>query len=271
LSREVVAGLKGVVHSIDPFGPDLQELQKADEHLIKINFFQKDGKWPLNTTKAKQRLLLPVTNSLFLDSKAIWVWLTDENYPRTALWLPKIYRKRAICEVYGTILSGHDALKKTYLRLTNAYFWPNMKKTFKPTLTLVCNAKSGRNQLQNRHRYILCQQWIKTSAQGNKMVLVMTDTFTKYAEVIAIPNKEAETVAMEIIIHWICRFGSPIQIHSDNGTEFVNKLNKELFKLINIKHTTTTPGHPQCNAQAEVFKKTMAKYLTSFADESTLD
>jgi len=93
---------------------------------------------------------------------------------------------------------------------------------------------------------------LKTSSQGNKMVLVMTDAFTKYAEAIAIPNKEAETVAMEIFILWICRFGSPIQIHSGNGTEFVNKLNKELFKLLEIKHTTTTPGHPQCNAQAEV-------------------
>ncbi len=103
------------------------------------------------------------------------------------------------------------------------------------------------------------------------MVLVMTDAFTKYAEAIAIPNKEAETVAMEIFIHWICRFGSPVQIHSDNGTEFVNRLSKELFKLLDIKHTTTTPGHPQCNAQAEVFNKTMAKYLASFVDESTLD
>jgi hypothetical protein len=51
----------------------------------------------------------------------------------------------------------------------------------------------------------------------------------------------------------------------------VNKLSKELFKLLEIKHTTTTPGHPQCNAQAEVFNKTMAKYLASFVDESTLD
>jgi transposase InsO family protein len=103
------------------------------------------------------------------------------------------------------------------------------------------------------------------------MVLIMTVVFTKYAEAIAIPDKQAETVAMEILIHWICRFRSPVQIHSDNGTEFVNKLNKELFKLLDIKHTTTTPGHPQCNMQAEVFNKTMTKYLASFVDGSILD
>jgi len=51
----------------------------------------------------------------------------------------------------------------------------------------------------------------------------------------------------------------------------VNKLNKELFKLLEIKHSLTTTSQPQCNAQAEVFNKTMAKYLASFVDGSTLD
>ena len=91
------------------------------------------------------------------------------------------------------------------------------------------------------------------------MILCITDAFTKYAEVVAIPDKSAETVANELMVQWFCRFGTPIQIHSDNGKEFVNKLSKELFKLLGIKHTTTTPAHPQCNAQVEVFNKTVAK------------
>jgi len=73
-----------VVNSIDPFGPDFQELQKSDEQLIKINVFQKDSKWPLNTSKSERKLLLPVTNSLFLDANTVWITLNYENYPRTA-------------------------------------------------------------------------------------------------------------------------------------------------------------------------------------------
>jgi len=193
LSRDVVKGLNDVVNSIDPFGPDLQELQKSDKKLIKINVFQKEGKWPLNTTKAEIKLLLPLTNSLFLDSKAVRIRLTDENYPRTALWLSKIYRKRAICEVHGTILSGHDALKKTYLRLTNAYFWPNMKKDIQAHMDscLQCQVRKKSNlkptPLQplptvdqpNQHIHIDLFGPLKTSSEGNKMVLVMTDAFTK--------------------------------------------------------------------------------------------
>jgi hypothetical protein len=36
-------------------------------------------------------------------------------------------------------------------------------------------------------------------------------------------------------------------------------------------HLTMSPHHPHCNSQAEVANKTIAKYLASFCDDSTLD
>jgi hypothetical protein len=41
--------------------------------------------------------------------------------------------------------------------------------------------------------------------------------------------------------------------------------------LLNVQHTKTTPAHPHCNAQVEVFNKTVKKYLASFVDDTTLD
>jgi hypothetical protein len=35
----------------------------------------------------------------------------------------------------------------------------------------------------------------KTSDMGNKYILTITDAFKKYSEIVAISNKEAETVA----------------------------------------------------------------------------
>jgi hypothetical protein len=55
------------------------------------------------------------------------------------------------------------------------------------------------------------------------------------------------------------------------GKEFVNKLSKELFDLLNVEHTKMTPAHPQCNAQVEVFNKTVTKYLAALVDDTTLD
>ncbi len=78
-------------------------------------------------------------------------------------------------------------------------------------------------------------------------------------------------MAKAIFNEWFCKFGIPAQIHTDGGKEFVNKLSNELFQLLNVQHTKTTPAHPQCNAQVEVFNKTVKKYLASFVDDTTLD
>ncbi len=89
--------------------------------------------------------------------------------------------------------------------------------------------------------------------------------------VTAIANKEAETVADAIFKDWFAKFGIPAQIHTDGGKEFVNKLSAELFQLLNVCHTKTSPAHPQCNAQVEVFNKTVKKFLQSFVDDTTLN
>jgi hypothetical protein len=87
----------------------------------------------------------------------------------------------------------------------------------------------------------------------------------------AIVNKEAETVAKAIFSKWFCKFGIPAQIHTHSGKELVIKLSKELFDLLNVEHTKTTLAHPQCNAQDEVFNKTVKKYLASVVDDTRLD
>ena len=87
----------------------------------------------------------------------------------------------------------------------------------------------------------------------------------------ALPNKEAGTTGSSIFSRWICRYGTPLEIVSDNGKEFSNELANELYKLMDIEQTTTTPYHPQFNAQTEVCNKTIQKYLAAFVDKSTLD
>jgi hypothetical protein len=99
----------------------------------------------------------------------------------------------------------------------------------------------------------------------------MTDALTKYVELVPLQNKEATTVADAIFDKWICHFGVPIDLVTDLGKEFCAKLSDDLLKRLGTTHLTTSPYHPQCNSQAEVANKTIAKYLASFCDDSTLD
>ena len=101
--------------------------------------------------------------------------------------------------------------------------------------------------------------------------MVMTDAFSKLAELVALPNNEAQTVAEAIFNRWICRYGLPEEIVSDGGKEFCNDMVNQMLKMMNIKKPTTSLYHPQTNAQAEVWNKTIAQYLATQVNKSTLD
>jgi len=51
-------------------------------------------------------------------------------------------------------------------------------------------------------------------------------------------DKEAETTREAIFNKWICRYGRPLEIVSDNGKEFRNKLAMDLYKRPNMKTAT---------------------------------
>ena len=107
------------------------------------------------------------------------------------------------------------------------------------------------------------------SANGKKYIMVMTDTFWKYTELAAICDKKADTVAKVFFEHWICRHGVPAVIVSDRGKEFLNDTMKKFCEFMGMDHSPTSSYHPQSNAQAETYNKTMIRYLTSTLDNNT--
>ena len=60
--------------------------------------------------------------------------------------------------------------------------------------------------------------------RGYRYVLVISDYFTRWAEAFAMKNIEAVTAAdllVDLLVkEFICRYGIPRQIHSDQGRQF---------------------------------------------------
>lgn len=58
----------------------------------------------------------------------------------------------------------------------------------------------------------------------NKYILVIGDYFSKWTEAFPLPNQEALTVAKVLVEQWVCRFGAPRSIHTDQGQNFESNL-----------------------------------------------
>ena len=63
------------------------------------------------------------------------------------------------------------------------------------------------------------------------------------------------------------RFGCTKVIISDQGREFVNKINKTLFKKLKTKHRICTAYHPQTNGLVERFNQTLQRSLVKLVNK----
>ncbi|GFX53998.1 retrovirus-related Pol polyprotein from transposon 17.6 [Trichonephila clavipes] len=109
------------------------------------------------------------------------------------------------------------------------------------------------------------------TASGNKYLLVVMDYFTKWPEVYPIPDQEAPTVAEAVVQHWISRYGVPLQLHSDQGRNFVSAVLKGVCELLGIDKTKTTPLHPQSDGMVERFNRTILNNLSLMVSKNQQD
>ena len=79
-----------------------------------------------------------------------------------------------------------------------------------------------------------------SSITSNKYILVMSDAFTKWIELIPLPNKSAEEVSRAVYENWICRNSLMDILITDNWKEFRNQVMDELCK--NHKDASVRPA-----------------------------
>ena len=77
---------------------------------------------------------------------------------------------------------------------------------------------------------------------------------TSYIFCIPLKTKVAEEVVQAYVHHVFSKFGDSEKILSDNGTEFKNKLFKEVADQLGVEYKVYTPPYrPQCNSKIEGF------------------
>ena len=103
---------------------------------------------------------------------------------------------------------------------------------------------------------------LPVTERGNKYVLVVGDYLSKWTEAYPIPDQTAATVADKFVKEFVCRFGVPEVLHSDQGRNFESQVFKEMCRLLGIEKTRTTPYNPKSDGMIERFNRTLATMVS---------
>ena len=95
-----------------------------------------------------------------------------------------------------------------------------------------------------------------TTKRGNKYVLVMIEHFTKWVELVPLPNKSADLTATTFLESVLSRFGAPAEVVTDQGSEFKGEFSDVLHHH-GIDHRLASREHPQADGLSERMVQTM--------------
>ena len=169
--------------------------------------------------------------------------------------------------------TGHLGKDKTLDLLGQRFYWPGMTRDVESYIKS-CERCIKRKTPDPPHAplfpifttepmELLAMDFlsIERGKGGYENILVVTDSFTKYAWAFPTRNQKATTVAKLLWEKVLMNYGFLQRLHSDQGKDFDSRLIKELCKVANIEKTRTTPYHPQGNGQTERFNRTLLGML----------
>ena len=271
---------------------DLQAQQDADISLRQVISWLEEDCMPLTFPKhssADVQILWNQRHSLMLQNGVLYrKWKDIPNggsEKKLQLVLPRHLISEVLSELHNSPTGGHMGVARTLERVRPRFYWVRQRHSVEEWCRKCEPCSSRKSPPQHRCAPMQAIQNdgpfkrvamdilgpLPTTARGNKYILVVGEYFTKWIEAYPMPDVEARTIARYFVNEFICRFGVPEQLHTDQGRNFESTLIREICKLLGIKKTRTIPYHPQSDGMIERFNRTLLNVLSIAVKEEEDD
>ena len=181
------------------------------------------------------------------------------------LLVPACFQQELIEKMHEHGVACHQGYQRTLKNIKLRFDWFDIRNQLRVYTRAcgVCQRKRTKN-VNTRHHATghlsgyrgervnmdVCGPFTVTPLK-NKYLLVICDSFTRYAVAVPVVDTKATTLADAFLRGWCNIFGFPTEVHTDHGTYFTSEFWKEMCQKLNMKHTLGSALRPQSNGQNE--------------------
>jgi len=197
------------------------------------------------------------------------------------LCLPRTMVKDILKELHDD--HGHLSTYKTYIKIMNRYYWVGMyddihkhciscescikRKT--PHHTPPIPMLSPQRDMIDMYGPAECIaiDWIgplPLSKNRKTGILTIIDHYTRWAAAFALPRATTKHIVYILMNMWICQYGMPRVLMSDNGSVFKSHTMKKLCNMISVKQKFILPYQPSSNGINERFNGTIVNMIATY-------
>ncbi|MBV2113481.1 MAG: DDE-type integrase/transposase/recombinase [Candidatus Thiodiazotropha sp. (ex Ctena orbiculata)] len=192
--------------------------------------------------------------------------------------VPRVMKPDILFQMHDSVLSGHLGCKKTKEKTLQRFYWYALKDDVKLHIQRcdVCAADKKPTKIPRAPLGSLpagapgdCVATdylgpFPVTDRGNRYILLLTDHFSKYVEILPVPDMTAEVCASKILNEFISRWGCPLSIHSDQGRTYESEIFRQLCRMLEIRKTRTSARNPRANGQSERFNRTLLRMIKAY-------
>ena len=185
-----------------------------------------------------------------------------------AIYLPSVLIFQVLWTAHDDL--GHNGFPRTYAALKRVFFWKGMKEDIRKHCKTCATCQLHKLENMKFERKIfkpslqpmdfICMDLIgefhPPTSHGHRYALTAVCMLTGLTWCVPLKTKTAEEVTKAYMDHIYCNFGGSIKILTDNGTEFKNKLFKEVVNKLGTEFSIhSSPYRPQSNGKIEGFHR----------------
>ena len=185
-----------------------------------------------------------------------------------AIYLPSVLIFQVLRTAHDDL--GHNGFPRTYAAIKRVFFWMGMKEDIRKHCKTCATCQLHKLENVKFERKIfkpslqpmdfICMDLIgefhPPTSHGYHYALTAVCMLTGFTWCVLLKTKTAEEVAKAYMDHIYCNFGGSIKILTDKGTEFKNKLFKEVISKLGTEFSIHSPPYrPQSNGKIEGFHR----------------
>ena len=200
------------------------------------------------------------------------------------VFVPLSLRESVLAIFHGESALGHQGFHRTFHHLASRFFWPAMQKDLSRWLAgcVRCHERKVRPRTAGfMGRIATATRFLQTvgmdivgilpeTPRGNRYIVTLVDSFTRWPEAYPVPRIGARTVA-ECLLQFIRRFGVMQTLITDQGSDFTSRLFEHVCEKLQIHHRWTLSYRPQANGQTERYHRELAVSLSMLVKEDSSD
>ena len=189
---------------------------------------------------------------------------------------PPAQRQAVVMRIHEE--NGHLGRDRTHAMAAHRYTWPAMWQTVADTIKSCSQCDRVRASFDRQvdvmrplplmglfYRFHLdAAVNLPAAKNGAKHVLIIVEAFSKWVDLVPLQELTAQAVAAAFKERVLARFGRPVEVTTDHGSEYKAEFHQLCLEL-GIDHRLITPGHPEANGMAErivgVLKKGLRKFV----------